>query len=82
VEIRSDLYSLGVVLWEMVPAMRCSGAPPAEVMYQRQHAPSPVHLLEAAPQPVVVLPQVLLKKDPTACPLLFVWAIRPYPRGN
>src|SRR5580698_8606809 len=37
---------------------------PAEVMYQHQHAPLPLDLLEAIPQPVVVLLEVLLEKDP------------------
>ena len=35
-----------------------------EVMYQHQHAPLPLDLLEAVPQPVVVLLDVLLEKDP------------------
>ena len=44
--------------------MRHSGAPPAEVMYQHQHAPLPLEQLEGVPQPVVVLLEVLLEKDP------------------
>ena len=38
--------------------------PPAEVMYQHQHAPLPLGILEHVPQPVVVLLEVLLEKDP------------------
>src|SRR6202023_334348 len=64
VDIRSDLYSLGVVLWEMVPGHAVFRGSPAEVMYQHQHAPLPLDLLEAVPQPVVVLIEVLLEKDP------------------
>ena len=37
---------------------------PAEVMYQHQHAPLPLEQLEHVPQPVVVLLEVLLEKDP------------------
>ena len=37
---------------------------PAEVMYQHQHAPLPLEQLEGVPQPVVVLLEVLLEKDP------------------
>ena len=44
--------------------MRCLGAPRAEVMYQHQHAPLPYEELEHVPQPVVVLIEVLLEKDP------------------
>jgi serine/threonine protein kinase/tetratricopeptide (TPR) repeat protein len=64
VDIRSDLYSLGVVLWEMVTGHPIFRGSPAEVMYQHQHAPLPLEQLEAVPQPVVVLLQVLLEKRP------------------
>src|SRR4029077_3770014 len=64
VDIRSDLYSLGVVLWEMVTGHVVFEGSPAEVMYHHQHAPLPLDLLDAVPQPVVVLLDVLLEKDP------------------
>jgi Protein kinase domain/MalT-like TPR region/NACHT domain len=64
VDIRSDLYSLGVVLWEMVTGHSVFRGSPAEVMYQHQHIPLPVEQLEGVPQPVVVLVEVLLEKDP------------------
>src|SRR5271157_2937014 len=64
VDIRSDLYSLGVVLWEMVSGHAVFRGSPAEVMYQHQHAPLPLDQLEAVPEPVVVLLEVLLEKDP------------------
>src|SRR3984893_9484798 len=64
VDIRSDLYSLGATLWEMLsghPPFR--GSPP-EVMYKHQHAALPLEQLRDVPQPVVVLLEMLLKKDP------------------
>src|SRR3984893_13592067 len=64
VDIRSDLYSLGVVLWEMVTGRAVFRGSPAEVMYQHQHTTLPLDLLEAVPQPVVVLLEALLDKDP------------------
>jgi serine/threonine protein kinase len=64
VDIRSDLYSLGVTLWVMVTGHAVFRGSPAEVMYQHQHAPLPLDLLEAVPQPVVALLEVLLEKDP------------------
>jgi len=64
VDIRSDLYSLGVVLWKMLTGHVVFRGSPAKMMYQHQHSPLPVEQLEAVPQPVVVLVGVLLEKDP------------------
>ena len=64
VDIRSDLYSLGVVLWEMVTGHVVFSGSPAEVMYQHQHASLPLDRLKDVSQPVVVLLEVLLEKDP------------------
>ena len=64
VDIRSDLYSLGVTLWEMLTGQVPFRGSPAEVMYQHQHAPLPVEQLKGVPQPLVVLLEVLLEKDP------------------
>jgi Protein kinase domain/NACHT domain len=64
VDIRSDLYSLGVVLWEMVTGHMVFRGSPAEIMYQHQHACLPLGQLKDVPQPVVVLLEKLLEKDP------------------
>ncbi|MBV8273869.1 MAG: protein kinase, partial [Verrucomicrobia bacterium] len=64
VDIRSDLYSLGVTLWEMVKGRTPFRGTPGEVMHQHQHAPLPLDQLEDVPQPVVVLLEQLLEKDP------------------
>jgi serine/threonine protein kinase len=50
VDIRSDLYSLGVVLWEMVTGHVMFRGSPAEVMYQHQHAPLPLERLKDVSQ--------------------------------
>jgi serine/threonine protein kinase/tetratricopeptide (TPR) repeat protein len=65
VDIRSDLYSLGVVLWEMVTGHAVFRGSPAEVMYQHLHAPLPFEELEDVPQPVAALLEILLEKDAT-----------------
>src|SRR5215468_1961387 len=64
VDIRSDLYSLGVTLWVMVAGQTPFRGPSAEVMYQHQHAPLPLERLKDVPQPIVVLLEKLLEKDP------------------
>jgi serine/threonine protein kinase len=65
VDIRSDIYSLGIVLWEMLTGRVPFNGSVAEVMYQHLHTPAPVELLKDIPQPVIVLLEVLLDKDPT-----------------
>jgi Protein kinase domain len=63
-DIRSDLYSLGNTLWEMVTGKTPFRGAPGEVMYQHQHTPLPLEELEGVPQPLVVLLEMLLEKDP------------------
>jgi tRNA A-37 threonylcarbamoyl transferase component Bud32 len=64
VDVRSDLYSLGITLWEMLTGQVPFRGSVTEVMYQHQHAPLPLEQLEGVPQPVVVLLELLLEKDP------------------
>ena len=64
IDVRSDLYSLGITLWAMVTGQTPFRGSPTEVMYQHQHAPLPREQLKGVPQPVVVLLEALLEKDP------------------
>src|ERR1700756_4940005 len=64
VDIRSDLYSLGVTLWVMVTGQTPFRGTSGKVMYQHQNAPLPLKRLKDVQQPVVVLLEVLLEKDP------------------
>src|SRR5262245_3943610 len=64
VDIRSDLYSLGVTLWVMLTGVAPFRGTPGEVMHMHQNAPLPVEQLEGVPQPFVALVEVLLEKSP------------------
>ena len=64
VDIRSDLYSLGVSLWQMLIGQVPFRGSAAGVMSQHQHATLPLEKLESLPQPLVSLVEVLLSKDP------------------
>ena len=66
VDIRSDLYSLGVTLWVMLAGAPPFGGTPSEVMHRHQYAPLPRERLGTIPSPVVELLSKLLEKDPSA----------------
>jgi serine/threonine protein kinase/Tfp pilus assembly protein PilF len=64
-DIRSDLYSLGVTLWEMLSGKPPFGGSAAELMEQHQHAAPPFEKLTNIPEPIIALLQILLAKDPS-----------------
>ena len=64
VDIRSDLYSLGATVWKMLTGQTPFRGTSAELMYQHLHAPLAIGELDHVPQPVVVLIEILLEKDP------------------
>ena len=64
VDIRSDLYSLGITLWQMLTGQPPFRGAPNAVMNQHLNSPLPLEKLRDVPQPVVALIEVLLRKDP------------------
>ncbi len=63
-DMRSDLYSLGITLWEMLAGEVPFKGTTSRLIYQHQHATLPVDKLTHVPQPVIVLVEILLEKDP------------------
>ena len=64
-DIRSDLYSLGITLWEALSGKLPFQGSGAELMYQHQHAVPPTEKLRCVSAPIIALLQVLLAKDPS-----------------
>jgi transcription termination factor Rho len=64
VDIRSDLYSLGVVIWEMLTGRPPFRGTPAELIYQHQHGVLPLKQLKGVPPQVTTVLKALLDKDP------------------
>src|SRR5215469_5427745 len=64
VDIRSDLYSVGVTLWQMLTKSAPFMGTPSEVAAQHLQAPLPISKLKYFPQPLVALFTHLLEKDP------------------
>jgi serine/threonine protein kinase len=63
-DIRSDLYSLEITLWEMLTGKVPFQGSWSELSYQHQHVSLPIEKLTQVPQPVAALLEILLEKDP------------------
>jgi serine/threonine protein kinase len=63
-DIRSDLYSLGITLWEMLSGKVPFQGSYSELNYQQQHDSLPMEKLTEIPRPVTALLEILLEKDP------------------
>ncbi len=61
-DIRSDLYSLGITLWEMLSGKLSFQGTAVDLMYQHQHATLPIQKLQSVPAPVIALLEICWQK--------------------
>jgi eukaryotic-like serine/threonine-protein kinase len=67
-DIRSDIYSLGITLWDMLTAKVPFEGNRQEVMSKHRLAPLPMDQLNHLPVPAVRLLQFMLEKNPAERP--------------
>lgn len=67
-DVRSDIYSLGVTLFYMLAGRAPFGGTIAQVMSQHLHREPPLEVLGTVPEPVAALLRRMLAKDPAQRP--------------
>ncbi|MEO7165493.1 MAG: serine/threonine-protein kinase [Chthoniobacterales bacterium] len=68
IDIRSDIYSLGVTLWYMLAGQAPFGGSLAQVMSQHLHKPPPLEKLQNLPECVRGAVGHMIEKDPAQRP--------------
>ena len=68
IDIRSDIYSLGVTLWYMLAGETPFGGSLAQVMSQHLHKPPPLEKLRNLPECVRAVVGHMIEKDPARRP--------------
>ena len=68
IDVRSDIYSLGVTLWYMLAGRAPFGGSIAQVMSQHLHKPPPLDQLEKLPVTLRTLVGHMIEKDPAKRP--------------
>ena len=64
IDIRSDLYAVGIVLWHMLTKVTPFNGTPTQVAAQHLQSPLPISELRHLPHPIVSLLTHLLEKNP------------------
>jgi serine/threonine protein kinase/TPR repeat protein len=68
IDVRSDIYSLGVTLWYMLVGQAPFGGSLAQVMSQHLHKPPPLEKLQNLPACVRTMVGRMIEKDPAKRP--------------
>ncbi len=68
IDVRSDIYSLGVTLWYMLAGQAPFGGSLAQVMSQHLHKPPPLEKLRDFPESVRTLVGRMIEKNPQKRP--------------